>query len=65
MNSGPQLPVRHGCHRMNVREISGETRVWVKAVPVVDFGNEVEKIVSWNLKYPFINGCFNWMIPNP
>ena len=21
-------------------------------------------IVSWNPKQPFINGCFNWMIPN-
>ena len=21
-------------------------------------------IPSWNLKHPFINGCFNWMIPN-
>ena len=19
---------------------------------------------TWNLKHPFINGCFNWMIPN-
>ena len=19
---------------------------------------------SWNPKHPFINGCFNWMIPN-
>ncbi len=21
-------------------------------------------LVSWNPKQPFINGCFNWMIPN-
>ena len=21
-------------------------------------------IHAWNLKQPFINGCFNWMIPN-
>ncbi len=20
---------------------------------------------AWNPKQPFINGCFNWMIPNP
>ena len=20
--------------------------------------------ISWNPKQPFINGCFNWMIPN-
>ena len=21
-------------------------------------------LYTWNLKHPFINGCFNWMIPN-
>ena len=21
-------------------------------------------VISWNPKQPFINGCFNWMIPN-
>ena len=23
-----------------------------------------QKRTSWNPKHPFINGCFNWMIPN-
>ena len=26
--------------------------------------DEVELIPTWNPKQPFINGCFNWMIPN-
>ena len=24
----------------------------------------LERMESWNPKQPFINGCFNWMIPN-
>ena len=22
------------------------------------------EVSTWNPKHPFINGCFNWMIPN-
>ena len=24
----------------------------------------MQELKSWNLKHPFINGCFNWMIQN-
>ena len=30
-------------------------------VPCADFRNVR---ATWNLKHLFINGCFNWMIPN-
>ena len=26
--------------------------------------NKTKKTTAWNPKQPFINGCFNWMIPN-
>ena len=25
---------------------------------------EMQNLASWNLKHLFINGCFNWMIPD-
>ena len=27
------------------------------------FGGVFGVLFSWNLKHPFISGCFNWMIP--
>ena len=28
------------------------------------FGNRSIYGITWNLKHPFVNVCFNWMIPN-
>ena len=27
-------------------------------------GDYTTRVYTWNRKQPFINGCFNWMIPN-
>ena len=35
-----------------------------KEAPSTYKKRSTEKGPAWNPKHPFINGCFNWMIPN-
>ena len=63
-------PVFHGMSAKGFVErcpLHGNRRVFTNTFSYPKMGGirkPMSAVCTWNLKHLFINGCFNWMIPN-